>query len=106
MIKHSRKHSSRKSNKNKKSLQTCENVTNSCMTEKDVDTIQIFSNLDISDKSSQSSSCDPSSADQLLKKRKSLKSGPLGSSPDSHSQSLPDSHSHGITQDKKMDQAG
>ena len=90
------------SNKNIKS----ENVTKSSVSEEDVDTIQQFSKLDISAKSIQSSSCDPSSADQLLKKRKSLKSGPSVSSPDSHSHSLADTHSPGITQHTNMDQAG
>ena len=68
MMKHSRKHSSRISNKKIKGHQTSENVTKSSVSEEDVDTIHQFSNLDISDKSSQSSYCDPSSADQLLKK--------------------------------------
>ena len=103
---HSRKHSSRKSNKNIKSHQTSENASKSSVSEEDVGTIQQFSKLDISDKSSQSSSCDPNSADHLLKKRKSLKSGPSVSSPDSHSHCLPDTLSPGITQHKNMDQAG
>ena len=97
MTKHSRKRSSRKSNKNIKSHQT---------SDEDVDTIHMFSNLDISDKSSQSSSCDQRIVDQLLKERNSLKSDPSGSSLDSHSHSLSDSQSLGITQDRNMDQAG
>ena len=100
MIKHSRKHSSRKSNKNFKSQQTCENVT--ILPEEGIDTIHGFSKLDISDKSSQPSSYDQSIADPLIKRRKSLS----GSSPASESQCLPASHSPGIAQNKNMDQPG
>jgi hypothetical protein len=106
MIKHSRKHSCRKSDKNIKSHQTGENVTNCVVAEEDVETIRMFSYLDISDKSSQSSSCDQRIVDQLLKKRKSLKSGPSGSSPDSHIHSLSDSQSPGNTQNKNIEQTG
>ena len=63
MIKHSRKQSSRKSNKSINSHLTSENVTNSFVSEEDVDTIQMFSSFNISAKSSHSYSCDPSSAD-------------------------------------------
>ena len=104
MIKHSRKHSCRRLNKNIKSQQTCENVT--ILPKEEIDTIHGFSKLDISDKSSQSSSCDQRIVDQLLKERNSLKSDPSGSSLDSHSHSLSDSQSLGITQDRNMDQAG
>jgi hypothetical protein len=76
-------------------------VTERVVSEKDVD--KMFSKLDISIKSSQSPFYDPSSVDQLLKKRKS---GPSGSSPDSHSHSLSDSHSLWITQHKNTDQPG
>ena len=106
MSKHSRTHSSRKTNKNVKSYHNFENVTKSVVPEIDIATIKMFSNLDISDKTSQSSSCDPSSADQLIKNKKYLKFGPLGSTPDFPSHSLPDSHSPGIKQDKNMDQSG
>ena len=104
MIKHSKKQSFRKSNKNIKSEQTCENVT--ILPEEWIDTINGFSKLNISDKSSQSSSSDQRIVDQLLKERNSLKSDPSGSSLDSHSHSLSDSQSLGITQDRNMDQAG
>ena len=100
MLKHSRKHSSRKTNKNIKSHHNCENVTKSFIPEKDITTIHMFSNLGISDKTSQSSSCDPSCADQLIKNKKYLKFGPLGSSPGYPRHNLPDSHSPGIKQDK------
>ena len=106
IIKHTRKHSCRKSHKNIKGQQTIGNVTKSVVAEEDVDTIHMIYNLYISDKYSQSSSCDQRIVDQLLKKRKSLKSGPSGSSLDSHSHSLSDSQSLGITQDRNMDQAG
>ena len=106
IIKHTRKHSCRKSHKNIKGQQTIGNVTKSVVAEEDVDTIHMIYNLYISDKSSQSLSCDPKIADQLLKERKSLKSGPSGSSPDYHSHSLSDSQSLGITQNRNMDQAG
>jgi hypothetical protein len=99
MIKHSRKHSSRKSNKNIKSLQTCENVT--ILQEEGIDTIHGFSKLDISDKSSQSSSCDQSITDQQIKRQKSLS----GSFQASQSQCLQVRHSPGITQNMDMDQA-
>ena len=64
MIKHSRKHSSRKSNKNIKSQQTCENVT--ILQQEGIDTIHGFS------KSSKSSSYEQSIAEQLMERRKSL----------------------------------
>ena len=100
MIKHSKKQSFRKSNKNIKSEQTCENVT--ILPEDGIDTIHGFSKLNISDKSSQSSSCGQSIADQLMKRRKSLS----GSSSGSQDQYFTGSPSPGITLDKDMDQAG
>ena len=106
IIKHTRKHSCRKSHKNIKGQQTIGNVTKSVVAEEDVDTIHMIYNLYISDKSSQSSSCDQRIVDQLLKKGKTLKSGLSGSSPDSHSHSLSESHSPGIIQHKNMDQTG
>ena len=100
MIKHSKKQSFRKSNKNIKSEQTCENVT--ILPEEGIDTIHGFSKLNISDKSHQSSSSDQRGADQLMGRRKSLS----GSSPAFQGQYLPASHSPGITQGKDMDKAG
>ena len=82
-----------------KSQETCENVT--ILPDEGIDTIHAFSKLNISGKSSQSSTCDQSSVAQLMR-RKSVS----GSSPASHGQYLPTSYSPGITQDKIMDQAG
>jgi hypothetical protein len=57
MIKHARKQSSRKSNKNIKMHHKSENVTKSLSIEDDMNSIHSFSNLSMSDKCRQST-CD------------------------------------------------